>query len=167
MTNMICSLDEYLKNVIGRLIKINDDFIGILVTVTEDSITLKNVITHYIGIPLIIFGLISMLVRIPLGSNLFTVAEALIIVVTIYYFILDARLATVMLIAVLLLDILGRGISSFWIGFLIFAVGWLFQGIGHAVYEKHSPAFFKNLIHLLIGPLFLLNKLLHIRPPSV
>ncbi len=126
--------------------------------------TKGNVVSHFIGIPLIIFGLISMLVRLPLGSELFTVAEALIMAVIAYYFSLDVKLAVVMLIVAILLDILGRGVSSFWVGFLIFAVGWLFQIIGHAVYEKHSPAFFKNLVHLLIGPLFLLNEVLHIRP---
>ncbi len=125
--------------------------------------TKGNMITHFIGIPLIILGLISMLVRLPLLSESFTAAEVLIILVTIFYFTLDVKLGSVMLIAVLLLDIMARGIGSFWIGFLIFATGWLFQGIGHAIYEKHSPAFFKNLIHLLIGPLFILNEVLHIR----
>ena len=125
--------------------------------------TKGNMITHFIGIPLIILGLMSMLVRLPLLSESFTAAEVLIILVTIFYFTLDVKLGAVMLIAVLLLDVMARGIGSFWIGFLIFATGWLFQGIGHAIYEKHSPAFFKNLIHLLIGPLFILNEVLHIR----
>ena len=126
--------------------------------------TKGNVVSHFIGIPLIIFGLISMLVRLPLLTDLFTVAEALIIVVIGFYFTLDLRLGGAMLLVALILDVLGRGVSSFWVGFLIFGVGWLFQIIGHAVYEKHSPAFFKNLVHLLIGPLFLLNEVLHIRP---
>lgn len=134
----------------------------LLLDYATDHQTKGNIVSHFIGIPLIIFGLISMLVRIPLGTELFTVAEVLIIVVTGYYLTLDLRLAIVMLIVALLLDILGRGISSFWVGFLIFAVGWLFQIIGHAVYEKRSPAFFKNMVHLLIGPLFLLNEMLHI-----
>ena len=44
-----------------------------------------------------------------------------------------------------------------------FVVGWVFQGIGHAVYEKRSPAFLKNLLHLMVGPLFVLNEALHLR----
>lgn len=126
--------------------------------------TKGNVVTHFIGIPLIILGLISMLVRMPLGTDFFTVAEVLIILVTIFYITLDVKLAASMLLAILIMDVLARGINSFWVGFLIFAVGWLFQGIGHAIYEKHTPAFFKNLVHLLIGPLFLLNEVFHIRP---
>ncbi len=43
-------------------------------------------------------------------------------------------------------------------------MGWIFQGIGHAVYEKRSPAFLRNLVHLLVGPAFLVNEALRIRP---
>ena len=43
-------------------------------------------------------------------------------------------------------------------------MGWIFQGIGHAVYEKRSPAFLRNLVHLLVGPAFLVNEALHVRP---
>lgn len=40
----------------------------------------------------------------------------------------------------------------------LFLVGWIFQGVGHAVYEKKSPAFLKNLSHLLVGPLWIFAK---------
>ena len=39
----------------------------------------------------------------------------------------------------------------------LFVAGWIFQFIGHGVYEKRQPAFFRNLVHLLIGPLWILN----------
>jgi uncharacterized membrane protein YGL010W len=43
----------------------------------------------------------------------------------------------------------------------------IFRAIGHAVYEKNRPAFFKNLLHLLVGPLlFRMNELLRIRRPA-
>lgn len=47
-------------------------------------------------------------------------------------------------------------------GLTAFAVGWVFQGVGHAYFEKNKPAFFKNLAHLWVGPLFLAKKLLRI-----
>jgi len=31
------------------------------------------------------------------------------------------------------------------------------------VYERNRPAFFKNLVHLMVGPLFLMNELLRVR----
>ena len=34
-----------------------------------------------------------------------------------------------------------------------FVVGWIFQFIGHA-YEGKAPAFLTNLLHLLVGPLW-------------
>jgi uncharacterized membrane protein YGL010W len=29
---------------------------------------------------------------------------------------------------------------------------------------KKTPSFLKNVVHLLVGPVFLLNEVLHIRP---
>ena len=43
------------------------------------------------------------------------------------------------------------------------SIGWIFQAIGHAVYEKNSPAFFRNVVHLLVGPAFLWNEALRLR----
>lgn len=41
-----------------------------------------------------------------------------------------------------------------------FLLGSLLQYIGHSVYEGKSPAFTKNLVHLLVGPMWILKKLL-------
>jgi uncharacterized membrane protein YGL010W len=51
-------------------------------------------------------------------------------------------------------------------GAAAFVLGWIFQAVGHAVYEKNSPAFFRNLVHLLVGPAYLVNKVLRIRPAA-
>jgi uncharacterized membrane protein YGL010W len=40
----------------------------------------------------------------------------------------------------------------------LFVVGWILQFIGHAI-EGNQPAFFRNPIYLLIGPLWLLRRL--------
>lgn len=40
---------------------------------------------------------------------------------------------------------------------LLFVVGWIFQFVGHAV-EGNQPAFFKNPLYLLVGPLWLLRR---------
>ena len=40
----------------------------------------------------------------------------------------------------------------------LFALGWILQGVGHYVYEKNSPAFFKNFAHLAVGQLWILAK---------
>jgi uncharacterized membrane protein YGL010W len=39
----------------------------------------------------------------------------------------------------------------------MFVVGWILQFVGHAI-EGNQPAFFKNPVYLLIGPLWLLRR---------
>lgn len=39
----------------------------------------------------------------------------------------------------------------------LFVLGWVFQFIGHAI-EGNQPAFFKNPVYLLIGPLWLVRR---------
>ena len=40
---------------------------------------------------------------------------------------------------------------------VLFIVGWILQFVGHAI-EGNQPAFFKNPVYLLIGPLWLLRR---------
>ncbi len=37
-------------------------------------------------------------------------------------------------------------------------IGWAFQIVGHAVFERRRPAFLDNLTHMLIGPMFVVAK---------
>ncbi len=39
----------------------------------------------------------------------------------------------------------------------LFAVGWTLQFLGHAI-EGNQPAFYKNPLYLLVGPLWLLRR---------
>lgn len=43
------------------------------------------------------------------------------------------------------------------VGLALFGVGWIFQFVGHFI-EGNQPAFFKNPIYLLVGPLFVIKK---------
>ncbi|HYE66395.1 MAG TPA: DUF962 domain-containing protein [Pyrinomonadaceae bacterium] len=42
-------------------------------------------------------------------------------------------------------------------GLTLFITGWALQFIGHAI-EGNQPAFFRNPIYLLVGPLWLLRR---------
>ncbi len=126
-----------------------------------------NIICHFVGIPLIIFGIFSLLQLLRFGmiSGLpLTAAEIFIAIVAIYYFSLDTKLASGMLLLSAILDAAAHAVDDWRIGLAVFVVGWVFQGVGHTVYEKRSPAFLKNLLHLLVGPIFLVNEALHVRP---
>jgi uncharacterized membrane protein YGL010W len=39
----------------------------------------------------------------------------------------------------------------------LFLAGWLFQFLGHAI-EGNQPAFFRNPVYLLVGPLWLARR---------
>ena len=125
--------------------------------------TRGNKVCHFIGIPLIMFSLMALLRPLTILPA-FTAAEVLILLTFAYYLTLDLRLAIGMLFISSVLDLAAWKIADLRIGLIALIVGWIFQGIGHAVYEKRSPAFTRNLVHLLIGPLFLLNELLRVRP---
>ncbi|HLN59558.1 MAG TPA: Mpo1-like protein [Thermoanaerobaculia bacterium] len=127
--------------------------------------TRGNLVCHAFGITLIIFGSVTMLLSLRLpGATGATAAELLIGLVLLFYLTLDASLALVMLLEFAVLDIAARAIADWRAGLAAFLVGWAFQGLGHARFERNSPAFFKNLVHLMVGPLFLANELLRIRP---
>jgi uncharacterized membrane protein YGL010W len=125
--------------------------------------TRGNLVCHAFGITLIVFGIISMLLAIPLAVESFTAAEVLIAAGIFFYLTLDVVLAAAMLAELALLDLVARAIGDWRIGLGAFALGWVFQAIGHAHFEKNRPAFFKNLAHLMVGPLFLANELLKLR----
>ncbi len=125
--------------------------------------TRGNLVCHAFGITLIVFGILSMLLAMPLPVESFTVAEVLIAAGILFYLTLDVALAAAMLAELALLDLGARAIGDWRIGLAAFALGWVFQAIGHARFEKNRPAFFKNLAHLMVGPLFLANELLRLR----
>jgi uncharacterized membrane protein YGL010W len=125
--------------------------------------TRGNLVCHAFGITLIVFGILSMLLRIgtpPAGS---TVAEWLIAVAFVFYLALDLPLAFAILVPLAALDLVARAVSDWWIGLAAFAAGWVFQAVGHARFEHNRPAFFRNLVHLMIGPIYLVNEVVKAR----
>jgi uncharacterized membrane protein YGL010W len=119
-----------------------------------------NKACHSLGIPLIVLSSLALLAHVSLfavGGFTLTLAEVLIVGFVLYYLTLDPTLAAFMLVAYASLDAAGRFIP-FWPATVIFVVGWILQGVGHYVYEKNSPAFFKNFAHLAVGQLWILAK---------
>lgn len=114
---------------------------------------------HYVGIPLIVLSLFALLSAVPLlslGGYTITLAEVL-LAATAYYLTLDPVLAVLMLAISAASIAVGRRIPVAW-AVALFVVGWIFQFVGHYVYEKRAPAFYRNLAHLLVGPLWILAK---------
>ena len=116
---------------------------------------------HRLGIPMIMLTLIGMLTQVKLGilgGVNYDLAMILIAAASAYYFVVELRLALPMIAVSILFYFIGAAIP-FWINVALFVLGWIFQFIGHKVYEHKNPAFFRNFQHLLVGPLWILNDL--------
>ncbi len=124
-------------------------------------------LTHYIGIPAVIIGVLIFLSWIHIDvADWFSVSFAWLLVLgcLIYYFFLDWQLAFIALVVMLPSTAIISWLSSpspnkyRLIAFLIFFVGgWILQFIGHA-FEKKAPAFMKSLSQLFIAPLFIIAE---------
>jgi len=122
--------------------------------------TSGNQACHSVGIPIIVFAILAMLAHVsvaPVGGFMLTAAELLLAAITIYYLTLDAVLALLMLLVAAAFVAAGRHVPLL-PALSLFVLGWILQFVGHYVYEKKAPAFFQNLTHLLVGPLWILAK---------
>ena len=123
--------------------------------------TSGNKAMHRLGIPLIMLSLFGMLARVEIvavNSFRLDLAVLLIFVASVYYIVLDWKLGIAMLGVSIILYIAGR-VLPLSVNVALFILGWIFQFVGHSVYEKRQPAFLRNLVHLLVGPLWILKGL--------
>jgi uncharacterized membrane protein YGL010W len=111
----------------------------------------RNIVTHFAGIPMIVVAVAALL-----GALHPFVAYGVFAAVTVFYFLLDVRLAVVMLVFDAAALWSGLHFTLLW-GVGLFAVGWVFQFIGH-YYEGRKPAFVDDLVGLLIGPMFVVAE---------
>lgn len=127
----------------------------------------RNIATHFVGIPMILFAITAFMSRpvFAVGGVPFALSPAFIamVLVAIYYFALDVRYGIAMAL-VLAANIWGAAqlaaqSTAVWAATAggLFVVGWIFQLVGHA-FEGKKPAFLDDLAGLLIGPLFVVAE---------
>ena len=127
----------------------------------------KNIKTHFVGVPAIIWALMVWLNLIELpysfgqsGINL-TIAMPIFFGILIYYFILHTKLAIGQVIFFIPTFYFAYYVSQMdnagLIALVVFVVAWIFQFVGHH-FEKAKPAFVDDLNQLLIGPLFMMAE---------
>jgi uncharacterized membrane protein YGL010W len=119
-----------------------------------------NELCHFVGIPAIIVGAASLLALASFGAvagHRLSLADLVAAAIVVFY-VAQARWLGVVTGALLAgLVLLGRALP--WTaGLALFLGGWALQFVGHALYEKRSPAFLKNLLHLLVGPAWLVER---------
>lgn len=120
-----------------------------------------NKFFHYLGIPILTVAIPALLAHVPLHAFnewlRIDLGIILWLLVSIWYITLSPSLGIIFSLVCLIAYFLLRDLNI-WVLWGLFVAGWIFQFVGHAVYEKKSPAFMKNFEHLFIGPLWVFAK---------
>jgi uncharacterized membrane protein YGL010W len=132
----------------------------------------RNIATHFVGIPMIVFAIGVLLARpavglaTPAGALVLTPALLLWALATLWYltrgeFMLGAAVSLFNGLLIVLAAPLAHDGTGFWLasGLGLFALGWVAQLLGH-YYEGRKPAFADDLVGLLVGPQFVTAEML-------
>ena len=121
---------------------------------------LRNIHTHFVGIPLIVLAVAVLLACVPLGLGLSALPPVLLGAI-VFYLRLDWGLGALMALLMLLAGWAGTQLAALswggWLGLGLFVAGWVIQFVGHW-YEGRKPAFVDDLVGLLVGPLFVVAE---------
>lgn len=127
----------------------------------------RNVVTHFVGIPMIVLAVTALLGRpvMPLGDGALFVTPAIIVYLLscLFYLRLSFGFGVTMAAILAVFVWAGAWIAALptmaWLtaGIGLFVVGWVIQFVGH-YYEGRKPAFVDDLVGLLVGPLFLVAE---------
>ena len=122
----------------------------------------RNIATHFVGVPMIVFAVVTALATIGLniGAVSVTIAAVTSIAASIYYLRQDRVLGLALALVLFLMcaaasEIVARLSTGATLGLAgaIFVAGWALQFLGHK-FEGMKPAFYDDIMQLLIGPLF-------------
>ncbi|QBC32847.1 DUF962 domain-containing protein [Pandoraea sp. XY-2] len=123
----------------------------------------KNRLTHFFGVPMIILAVMQAFSTLPLGPSGLNVAHVIVLVLLMYYFLLDVPLAlamTAFFAALLAITQHLAALSWPWaltVFGVLFVGGWIVQLIGHH-FEGRKPALLDNVFQIFIAPMFLMAE---------
>lgn len=128
-----------------------------------------NVLVHWVCVPAILWAAIALLWLIPvppaIGRTGFWCGLVMVGALS-FYWRLSRPLGAAMFVAFLLLALLTEFLyrrlgphDLFWLAIAVFVLAWIGQFVGHLV-EGRRPSFFTDLQYLLIGPAWLMGKLM-------
>lgn len=126
----------------------------------------RNILTHFVGIPMIVLAVAVLLARPVLaqwGAVALSLATLVTLLTVLYYLKLDLRLgavmAALMALSLWFAQAVAAQTTAVWlsVGVGLFVVGWVIQFVGH-YYEGRKPAFVDDLVGLVIGPLFVVAE---------
>lgn len=130
----------------------------------------RNILTHFVGIPMIVLSASTLLARpvlgqLALGGFSLSLTPALLVAVlaAVFYLRLDVRYGLVMALWLAASNHVGQWLATqgtaLWLGAGagLFVIGWAIQFLGHA-WEGRKPAFVDDLVGLAVGPLFVVAE---------
>jgi len=111
----------------------------------------RNRIIHEIAVPAIVLAVIALERMVRIGPT--DLAFLMIVATSLYYLRIAGSRALIAIVALAVFYWLAYFIA--WpVALGLFVVGWIAQFVGHR-YEGKNPAFLTNLVHLLVGPLWI------------
>ncbi|MEF7613671.1 Mpo1-like protein [Aquincola sp. MAHUQ-54] len=122
----------------------------------------RNIATHFVGIPLIVFAIGVLLARPEVETGLLPLTPAWLAwaLATLWYLTrghlaVGAAVSLMNGVLLVLAHAMAGGSVVQWLGWGLgsFLLGWLIQFIGH-YYEGRKPAFVDDITGLLVGPMF-------------
>jgi uncharacterized membrane protein YGL010W len=128
----------------------------------------RNIATHMIGVPMIVFGVGVLLARgqVSPGEHGLSLAWLAWGLATLWYLsrghlLLGVAVSVANGMLFGLAHLASAGTVAQWLswGLGFFSVGWIIQFIGH-YYEGKKPAFADDLVGLLVGPMFVAAEVL-------
>ena len=135
----------------------------------------RNIVTHLVGIPLIVLsiGMLLSLVSWDIAGHAVSLAALLWVLSTLWYLTRGNLLLGVAtsvvngaLIALAHMPEAATGwglnvlYEAAWFpGLVVFVVGWIIQFVGH-IFEGRKPAFVDDVVGLLVGPMFVVGEVL-------
>jgi uncharacterized membrane protein YGL010W len=128
----------------------------------------RNIVTHFVGIPMIVFAVGVLLARpsVSVGGFELTAAWVAFALSAAWYLTrgelaLGAATTLGVGLMITLAHPLAGGSTASWLGWGVgsFVLGWIIQFVGH-YYEGRKPAFADDIVGLLVGPMFVVLELL-------
>ncbi len=129
----------------------------------------RNRAIHWVCVPIILWCVIALLWLVPVPhafvkQGFWSVAAMF--ATSVFYFRLSRHLGLAMIGLFIVLALITSGLYG-WLGFsgllwlavVLFVLAWVGQFIGHH-FEQQRPSFLTDLAYLLIGPAWLMGKIL-------
>lgn len=126
----------------------------------------RNIISHFVGVPMIVFAVGVLLARPAFGLGGWALSPAWIAfaLAAAWYLtrgnvLLGLSVSACVGVLMLLAHQVAYGSVMAWLGWGVgmFLIGWVIQFAGHW-YEGRKPAFVDDIIGLLVGPMFVVAE---------